>query len=44
MSLAAEPVVVPEPVNTIRLARAPTILEELAAHIPKKYNFAKKFD
>jgi hypothetical protein len=44
MSLAAEPMVVQEPENTIRLARAPTIPEEHAAQVPKKYNFGEKFD
>jgi hypothetical protein len=44
MSLAAETLEVKEPVNTIRLARAPTIPEEHAAHVPKKYNFGEKFD
>jgi hypothetical protein len=44
MSLAAEPAVVQEPENTIRLARAPTIPEADAAQVPKKYNFGEKFD
>jgi hypothetical protein len=43
-SLTAETAVVPEPENTIRNARAPTIPEEHAAIVPKKYNFSQKFD
>jgi hypothetical protein len=43
-SLAADSLVVPESVNTIQLARVPTILEEHATLIPKKYSFGQKFD